>query len=150
LTIPGNTRQQQHLLGAYSFAVSGSIDLTIQSLPQAGAWNYLREEITVGLECRRQVRISTEFEFDPKKDMQDDMWANAISYLLARVINFYFQESGKNTAENRVSTWRSLSADVTAWKENRPEAFDAFSTASKPGNIFPSIWLVKPWHSNFV
>jgi len=41
--------EQRHLLGAYSFAVSEPIDFHTRGLLQAGAWNYLREEITVAL-----------------------------------------------------------------------------------------------------
>jgi hypothetical protein len=144
----GSTRQQQHLLGAYSFAAIGTIDLTIWGLSQSGTWNYLREEITVALECRRPVRISTAFEFDPKMAMTNDIWANAISYLLARVINLRFQESRGESLEIRASIWLSLASDVAAWKEHRPATFNPFSTAPKAGNPFPSIWLVKPWHGN--
>ena len=85
----------------------------------------------MGLECRRQVRISTEFEFDPNEEMRDDMWANAISYLLANVINFCFQETAEEALEDRLSTWSSLTSEVAAWKEHRPATFDSFSTVPK-------------------
>jgi hypothetical protein len=103
----------------------------------------------MGLESRRPVRISTEFGFDPEKEMSDDMWSNAISHLLARVINFCFQNDERDSLEGRVSTWRSLAIEVAAWKANRPATFDPFSTAPKSGNPFPSLWLINPWHGEY-
>lgn len=103
----------------------------------------------MGLECRRQVRISTEFDFDPRKEMPDDMWANTISYVLAKVINFCFQVTQEEPLEIRVSTWTSLAASVASWKDHRPATFDSFSESPKSGNKFPSIWLIKPWHGRY-
>lgn len=39
-----------------------------QGLLQAGAWNYLREEITVALEYRRCTLLNVQFEFDSTHD----------------------------------------------------------------------------------
>jgi hypothetical protein len=78
--------------------------------------------------------------------MPDDMWANAISYVLAKTINFCFENSESQPTEGRVSTWKLLAADVASWEEYRPATFDPFSEAPKAGNVFPSIWLVRPWH----
>lgn len=144
----GDTRQEQHLLGAYSFASSVLIDLNLRGLPQSGAWNYLREEITIALELRRPVRIITGFEFVPSKDMSDDMWANYMSHILARVINFSFEGKSSMDLEQRINTWQALHSEVFEWRSSRPTSFDPFSTASKPGNVSPSIWLLRPWHGN--
>lgn len=145
----GDTRQQQHLLGAYSFASSSHIDLNVRGLAQAGTWNYLREEITMALELQRPVRMGNGFEFLPSMDMADDMWANYISYILARVINFCFDDNGSFDLEDRGRIWQELIADVSAWRSNRPGSFDHFSTTAKDGNAFPSIWLLQPWHGKF-
>jgi hypothetical protein len=59
--VADSDKEQRHLLGAYSFVASGSINLAGRGLLQAGAWNYLRGEITMALECRRPVRISKDF-----------------------------------------------------------------------------------------
>jgi hypothetical protein len=145
----GDTRQQQHLLGAYSFASSGHIDLNMRGLSQSGTWNYLREEITMALELRRPVRMGTEFEFIPSKYMEDDIWANYISYILATIINFCFGDMGGLALEDRNMTWQEWNADVSAWRSNRPRSFDPFSAAPKAGNAFPSVWLLQPCHGNF-
>jgi len=73
LIVASDTWQQQHLLGAYSFASSGIIHLNQRGLSQSGTWNYLREEITVALELGRPVRIGTGFKFMPSENMSDDM-----------------------------------------------------------------------------
>ncbi|KAE9375243.1 hypothetical protein N431DRAFT_542827 [Stipitochalara longipes BDJ] len=142
----GDTRQQHHLLGAYSLASSAHIDLSQRGLPQSGTWNYLREEITVALELRRPVRMGSGFEFVPSANMADDMWSNYISYILAKIINFCFDVSSSVAFEQRKSTWQELETEVSGWRENRSRSFNAFSTAPKSGNAFPSIWLLSPWH----
>jgi hypothetical protein len=146
----GTTRQQQHLLGAYSFASSTQISLNLPGLSQSGTWNYLREEVTMALELRRPVRIGSGFAFVASGEMGDDMWANYMSYILAKVINFCFDEGGDLGGgwEEREGNWRELEKEVEEWGENRPTSFDYFSTAAKEGNKFPSIWLLSPWHGN--
>jgi len=137
-------------LGAYSFASSGPIDLGLRGLSQAGTWNYLREEITVALECRRPVRNSIDFQFHLKPDMDDDMRANAISHLLARIINFCFGESAEQEAlVDTEKMWQGLRNEVRNWRNSLPPTFKPFSTALKAGNMFPSIWLVRPCHGIF-
>lgn len=142
-------RHQDHLLGAYSFATNRPIDLTIRSLAQAGTWNYLREEITVALESRRLVRFSTGFQFNPGSIMPDDMQANAITLLLAKTINFCFDNSTNKTPEHRREYWEKIVAEVASWRQQSPASFKPFSNAPKPENVFPSIWLLQPWHGNF-
>lgn len=149
LIISGDTRQQQHLLGAYSFASSANINLSQRGLSQSGTWNYLREEITMALELRRPVRMGTGFEFVPSENMTDDMWSNYISYILAKVINFCFDDMGTRTLEHRGASWQELETEVSTWRSNRPLSFNAFSTASKYGNAFVSLWLLSPWHGKF-
>lgn len=146
----GDTRQQQHLLGVYSFASSSHIDLTLRGLSQSGTWNYLREEITMALELRRPVRMGAGFEFVPSKDMNDDMWANYMSYILARIIDFCFDDVAGMTLEDRNMTWQELNEEVSAWRTNQPESFNPFSIAPKSGNAFPSIWLLQPWHGKSI
>ena len=147
---PGNaSREQHHLLGAYSFAVSESIDFTSHGLLQAGAWNYLREEITVALEYRRPVRMGNIFANLTDENPADDMKANTISYLLARAINFSFPDLAECSSQNdRILAWQTLHSDLADWKTRLPARFEPFSTASKAGIVFPSLWMLKPWHGD--
>ncbi|RQM07978.1 hypothetical protein DH86_00003601, partial [Scytalidium sp. 3C] len=83
-------REQKHLLGAYLFSTRDPIDMGVSGLAQAGAWNYLREEITVALECQRPTRIGIDFDFDAARYYSDSMYSNIITYILARIINHCF------------------------------------------------------------
>ncbi|KUJ17910.1 uncharacterized protein LY89DRAFT_30609 [Mollisia scopiformis] len=139
-------RHQDHLLGAYSFATNRPIDLTIQGLAQAGTWNYLREEITVALESRRPVRFSAGFHFIPEPAMSDDKCANAITFILAKTINLCFADASTEDSTNRREPWDEIVGEVSSWRQNLPVSFRPFSAAPKPGNVFPSIWFLQPWH----
>jgi hypothetical protein len=55
----------------------------------------------MALELRRPVRIGSGFEFVPNKDMPDDMWANYISHILARIINFCFDDASCVSLEQK-------------------------------------------------
>jgi hypothetical protein len=141
-------KEQRHFLGAYSFVISDSINLRDCGLPQAGAWNYLREEITVALECRRPVRMSDNFTWEGEEDLTDDMLANLMSYYLVRIINFCFDiEIDHTVPENRVMVWHGLRSDLTTWLESLHSTFNPYSTATKAGNVFPSMRMLQPWHS---
>ncbi|KAL3425378.1 hypothetical protein PVAG01_02169 [Phlyctema vagabunda] len=152
-------QDQRHLLGAYSFVVNDYTDMATRGLFQAGAWNYLREEITVALECRRKVRISNSFNFQWRDDLDDDMQANAIALTLAKVINFAFDNEASSPSasspesipehvdeNDRITTWAHLINEVREWKKNLPASFEPYSTAPKPGNMFPSLWMAKSHH----
>jgi hypothetical protein len=60
-------------------------------LLQAAAWNYLREEITVALECQRPVRLNIHIDVRDVDHQTESMHANTVTYILARVINHCFQ-----------------------------------------------------------
>lgn len=141
-------KEQRHILGAYSFVISDSINLRDCGLPQAGAWNYLREEITVALECRRPVRMGDNFTWEGEGDLTDDMLANLMSYYLARIINFCFDaHRGQTLPEDRAIAWHTLRSDLTTWRDSLPSTFNPFSTVAKDGNAFPSLWMFQLWHS---
>ena len=120
-------------------------------LSQAGAWNYLREEITVALECRRPPRIGIGFDFDATAHYSDSMRSNIITHILARILNHCFQEpfEGK-MQEDRKFSWQRLRKDLTSWKEQLPASFKPYSTARKGDNPFPSLWLVQPCHGKLL
>jgi hypothetical protein len=149
---------QRHLLGAYSLSTSINLDLASWGLPQAGFWNYLREEITVGLACRRPVRIGNHAKFPQFRDVVsrpgigDDMRANLITYTLACVINLHFESKDPlsgSPSPNRIEQseqWTTLEEDLKLWRHRLPSTFEPFSLASVPGSVFPSYWMLKPWH----
>jgi hypothetical protein len=149
--IAADSRQEQrHLLGAYRFSSTEKIDMTKTGLLQAGAWNYLREEITVALECRRPVRLNIHLDVRSATSGSDSVHANTMTYILARVINLCFghDESGYILEFNE-DEWTKLNAELVFWSENLPTTYAPYSQAPKAGNPFPSEWYLRPWHSKF-
>ncbi|THW99752.1 hypothetical protein D6D13_09947, partial [Aureobasidium pullulans] len=140
-------QEQRHLLGAYRFSSTEEIDMTSAGLLQAGAWNYLREEITVALECRRPVRLTINLDIRTSGPQPESMHANTITYILAQVINHCFNCGSTNEQEDsNHDKWTSLKGDLTYWKEGLPTSYEPYSRASKEGNVFPSAWYLRPWH----
>ncbi|KIW18130.1 hypothetical protein PV08_02418 [Exophiala spinifera] len=145
--INGGSRVESHLLGAYSYAVSEPIDFSETGISQAGAWNYLREEITVGLMRRRGVRMGQIFHNHLENDPYDVSLPNRITYLLAKVINFCFIEPHLQALPaSRQATWRTLNSEFVAWKAELTTSFVPYSSAAKSGNPFPSLWMLRPWY----
>lgn len=124
--------------------------MNVKGVLQAGAWNYLREEITVALECRRCTRINVRFGFDPSRDYSDSMRADAMSHMLARIINHCFQDSVRpSDGYERSLTWQSLFRELDQWKTNLPPSFEPFSEVVSSDGVFPSLWLLQGWHGDF-
>ncbi|KAH8802480.1 hypothetical protein F5884DRAFT_860843 [Xylogone sp. PMI_703] len=146
--LAGDSRKEQkHLLGAYLFSAREPIDMNKNGLAQAGAWNYLREEITVALECQRPTRIGIDFDFDATEYYSDSMRSNIITYILARIINHCFWKPVEEyPLQQRQKDWQALRKQLTVWREHLPASFEPYSTAAKAGNPFPSLWLLQPWH----
>ncbi|KAH0014463.1 hypothetical protein KCU78_g8649, partial [Aureobasidium melanogenum] len=143
-------QEQRHLLGAYRFSSTEEIDMTKTGLLQAGAWNYLREEITVALECRRPVRLNIHLDVRSAMSGSDSVHANTMTYILARVINLCFgHDESRNILEFNEDEWTKLNAELVFWSENLPTTYAPYSQAPKSGNPFPSEWYLRPWHSKF-
>lgn len=148
---------QCHLLGAYSLSTAMKLDLSTWGLSQAGFWNYLREEITVGLACRRPVRIGSrfpQFRVTAKSPgVGDDMRANLVTYILACVMNLFFRIDPKNDESqsqtwttDRLAEWNNLNEDFTLWRKSLPSTFEPYSQASSSDMKFPARWMLRPWH----
>lgn len=126
--------------------------MNAKGLVQSGVWNYLREEITVALECRRCTRNSIHFVFDPSLDYPDSMRANIMSHILARVINHCFQNGAveQHSVDERIRVQEALHRALDEWRESLPPSFEPFSAAAVATNSpFPSIWLLQPWHGEY-
>lgn len=139
------------MLGAYSYASNDPIDFSGSGVLQTGAWNYLREEITVALIRRRAVRMSQIFDFYSQIPSGYVFPSNSISFLLAKVINFALENSSEQqTLWERRLLWRSLRADLDNWKADLPHDFAPFSHSVIAENPFPSIWLLQPYHGKHI
>lgn len=141
---------ESHLLGAYSYSIREPINFSESGILQAGAWNYLREEITVGLIQRRGVRMGQIFDSQMQGDPKHVLPSDHISYLLARIVNFCFPDiSQKMSPQERRELWGTLHTSLIKWKAELPASFEPFSFSPKPGNPFPSLWMLQPWHGMY-
>ena len=50
--------------------------------------------------------------------------------------------------ENGMVEWHSLDAALNVWKDRLPATLEPYSTAQIAGNVFPSLWMLRPWHGN--
>jgi hypothetical protein len=100
-------QEQRHLLGAYRFSSTEEIDMSTTGLLQAGAWNCLREEITVALECQRPVRLNIHLDVRSTIHQSESMHANTITYILARVINHCFSMAMERLVYSTVISGRN-------------------------------------------
>ncbi|KAJ4984949.1 hypothetical protein SVAN01_09555 [Stagonosporopsis vannaccii] len=145
--INGSLDMESHLLGAYSYATSGPIDFSQNGILQVGAWNYLREEITVALIRRRGVRMDQIFDDYMRNYPEGIHPSDTISYVLAKIINFCFANTAQQLSpRDRTVHWKSLQSELAKWNADLPASFAPFSHASKEGNPFPSIWMLQPYH----
>jgi hypothetical protein len=79
---------------------------------------------------------------DLESPTSDEMWANRIYYLLAKVINFAFGRPGATSDEQRQKEGKELEAAVERWRSNLPPGFQPFWYAEADEgelNPFPSI-----------
>jgi hypothetical protein len=147
LVTADSRQEQRHLLGAYRFSSTEEIDMSTTGLLQAGVWNYLREEITVALECQRPVRLNIPFDVRTADHQSESMHANTITYILARVINHCFPEDNERLGHLDSDGWTELHNELTLWNSSLPSTYAPYSRAPRAGNPFPSEWYLRPWHS---
>jgi hypothetical protein len=79
---------------------------------------------------------------DLESPTSDEMWANRMFYLLAKVINFAFGRASATNDQQRWNEGRELEAAVVRWRENLPPGFQPFWHAEADGgelNPFPSV-----------
>lgn len=144
----GSMNLESHLLGAYSYAASEPIDFSTSGILQVGAWNYLREEITVGLIQRRGVRMGQIFEDHLQNHAHNILPSDQISYTLAKIINFCFADFAQAPSPvQRRAQWHTLNQALQRWAANLPASYTPFSRAKRKDNPFPSFWMLQPCHS---
>lgn len=120
----------------------------MSELAAAGFWNYLREDITLGLISRRGLQINS-VSLESGKSLiygQGDDYneANAMTLLLAQIISAVYNDDGENLNTTFIARlfarldwkWQNLS---TSFKETIlfPKVSDA------PTSTFVSIYLLK-------
>lgn len=110
---------------------------------RAGFWNYLREDITVALMEKRNLMIELNDLRPPLERNGDDDFANHVTYILGRIINYCLRND-----EISMSEWQPLKEELENWNMSLPSSFEPVSTPGLSGkNSFPSWWTISKWHS---
>lgn len=110
---------------------------------RAGFWNYLREDITVALMEKRNLMIELNDLCPPLERNGDDDFANHVTYILGRIINYCLRND-----EISMSEWQPLKEELENWNMSLPSSFEPVSTPGLSGkNSFPSWWTISKWHS---
>jgi hypothetical protein len=159
---------QHHLLGSCSLIGVESICEESDELRKAAFWVLLRQDIlwvssSASPYHWAALMLTTEFVSQAEKHRRptiidvtscfvtsldldspasDEIWANRMYYLLAKVINFVFRGQCATSDEQRQQEGRELEAAVERWKGNLPPGFQPFWYAEADEgelNPFPSI-----------
>jgi hypothetical protein len=142
----GQGDNQYHLWGASSLVSIQKINVNTRNLRHTAFWAYLRQDVTIALATNQPTKLNlescgVELEFT---EVDDDIWTNRMTFLLAKTVNFCFGPD-----EKTMERWTTLKGEVDLWKERAPASFKPFYTQPHGihGEPFPSIWLLFPWHS---
>lgn len=144
--IPENVSCQNHLRGSRS-VLDNQPEIMNAGLLTAGFWNYLREDITVALIQKRSLMMDLSTEDLPLVLDGDDAFANRITYILGKIINYCLREDGTPLERNE---WENMMHEVESWKSILPASFNSISTAGpNEGSQFPYLWSTNAWHSKY-
>jgi hypothetical protein len=137
---------QYHLWGASSLVSIQKINVNTRDLRHTAFWAFLRQDVTIALATNQPTKLDlescgVELEFT---EVDDDIWTNRMTFLLAKTVNFCF-----GPVEKTMERWTLLKGEVELWKESAPASFKPFYTQPHGlhGEPFPAIWLLFPWHS---
>lgn len=145
----GEKDHQYHLRGASSLVSVQKINVNTRNLRHTAFWAYLRQDVTIALAINSPTKLNlescgVELEFT---DVDDDIWTNRMTFLLAKTVNYCF-----GGEEKTMERWSDVKKQVDLWKERAPASFKPFYTQAHGvhGEPFPAIWLLFPWHSMYI
>jgi hypothetical protein len=137
---------QYHLWGASSLVSIQKINVNTRNLRHTAFWAFLRQDVTIALATNQPTKLDlegcgVELEFT---EVDDDIWTNRMTFLLAKTVNFCF-----GPVEKTMERWSLLKGEIDLWKERAPASFKPFYAQPQGllGEPFPAIWLLFPWHS---
>lgn len=74
-------------------------------------------------------------------------WANQMTWNLAHVVNFCFDNNDLRGEQNRGKRWQELWDQVDQWSLQRPEGFNPIWQGDAGQNgPFPEVWFTTDWH----
>lgn len=138
---------QHHLHGAYClFATTGEkwspFHIDVRGV---AFWIYLRESIRVCFLNEHGCQFDLGIVDDEKAaaSAPEGVWANKISYLIARLCNACwgdFDESVKESMRAEIQT------SLEEWKAQLPDTYQPWCFSCKDYEPFPVIKFLSPWH----
>ena len=140
---PEDSDPNRHLFGAYAVVSKHTVQSFADDLLQDGFWNYLREEIKYALTRRSCLKIRVDHTSLQLTKEADEGFANAITLILAKIINTAFDDIPWSDALSQRFT-----ADLDEWKQQLPTHLWPYSRAYTAASIFPAIRQFRECHGN--
>lgn len=138
---------QHHLHGAYSlFATTGEkwspFHIDVRGV---AFWIYLRESIRVCFLNEHGCQFDLDIVDDEKTTTSapEEVWANKISYLMARLCNACWGDFDERVKE---SMRAEIQTSLEEWKAQLPDTFQPWCFSCKDYEPFPVIKFLSPWH----
>lgn len=145
----GHSDSQNHLRGTMSVFSHQRHRLGRPGIRRTTFWTYIRQEIIVALQSKLPTNIdvaSWQGDMYWGED-SDDAWANRMSWLMVKVVNFYFSEHENRHAADEAAQF--LQHEVNTWRDQAPMTMgpvctlDAGMCDEEP---FPIISYTCLWH----
>src|SRR6202022_4352898 len=119
----GGGDNQYHLWGASSLVSIQKINVHTRNLRHTAFWAFLRQDVTIALATNQPTKLDlgscgVELEFS---EVDDDIWPNRMTFLLAKTVNFCF-----GPVEKTMERWTAVKEEVELWKERSPASFKPF------------------------
>ena len=145
----GLLEKQNHLKGTMSVFAYQRHRLRRPGIRRTTFWTYIRQEIIVALQTKRPTNIDlTSWQDDMYwGEDGDDAWANRMSWLMVKVINFYFHEHDSKVAAQDAA--RHLQHQVDNWQDQAPLTLGPLCTIEDgicDEEPFPVISYTCLWH----
>ncbi|EXA46426.1 hypothetical protein FOVG_07141 [Fusarium oxysporum f. sp. pisi HDV247] len=141
-----------HLCGACSLftAVQEKWSPSYTCLRGAAFWTYVRESIRVCFLKEEGCQFDlNKVDGDLPKSSSgydEEVWANHMSYLLARLCNACWGKS--DAAESTVSALGKIRGDIDKWRAGLPHSYQPWYSHHEQHQTFRVIKFLSPWHGN--
>ncbi|KAF4627188.1 hypothetical protein G7Y89_g10970 [Cudoniella acicularis] len=137
---------RRHVSGALTLIKTHDFTARSKCLERASFWVYARLDIAMALihECPTMLPPEEWNVCWAKQETEEDVLANQILWILAKIIAFTFQK-GETLPEANLSTSRSkLLAEITTWFDDLPSSLKGIPYGSPSREGFVKHWFAVP------
>ncbi|KAK0618676.1 Benzoate 4-monooxygenase, partial [Lasiodiplodia hormozganensis] len=135
----------RHLRGAQTLIRAGGIDFgSASALEDAGLWVFVRQDVAMAVAGRRgllwevgrwgEMRWDSE---DGSEDMEEDWWGKKVLWLLARVVECVFGDTGGRGEE----PVEGLVRELGEWYEGLPGSFEGLRLKGALAEGLDEVWF---------